>query len=130
MPGQVLAFTCVGMEDKHLSMGHFFNVAKKRLNMSERERKLVIGRITLNVETITSKFFAFPEIHDAMAEYTEVKISVVRVDTGCPGEKRCSWFVSSVSLACIQNSICSAAQPVEIRCRFIIAWQYENSTWL
>ena len=60
-------------------MGHFFNVAKKKLNVEETSIHLVVGKTTFSAENTAQKFFRLLEVQDAIGERVEVNIYVVRV---------------------------------------------------
>ena len=79
MSGDVLETTWPALGDK-LSIGHFFNLAKTKLGVSECDIKLVIGKTHLSAEhDAWSMFFDLQEVKHAIAEHMEVKIYVVRL---------------------------------------------------
>ena len=88
MSGEVLSITHAHIGDVHLSMGHFFNIAKTALSVRESEKvseceiRLAIGRTTLTADNAAEKFFALQEVQDMIGEHAEpqVKIDVVLVD--------------------------------------------------
>ena len=82
LSGSVLATADPDLSDTRLSLGYFFNLAKHKLNVGEKQIKLAIRRDSWCADSAGGKFFALQAVQDEIGERGEVKITVIRTISG------------------------------------------------